>query len=94
MTDNFFRTGFDNLNNHTDYLKVQYEKAVKHEKYTIQQLIIMTLTDYYESLRAIAKFKHQRLYCMKVIFELNKPYAQGYFNKSKDLDHLDENIYK
>lgn len=46
-------------------------------------LYMLVLSDYYNTVLSHAKFKSQRLYCEKKMFELNPSYCNGFFKKEK-----------
>lgn len=45
--------------------------------------IAETLTDYYETVLTHSKFKDQRAYCRKKLFEIEPHFAKGYFKSDK-----------
>lgn len=63
---------FEQLDKHTDNLKAEYLRTGKAE-------YLYALTDFYETVCQHAKFKQQKAYCRKAIFDANRAYAVGYF---------------
>lgn len=63
---------FEALYTNIDKLAKEYKRTDKHE-------YLDALTIMYESTLSIAKFRDQRAYCKRIITEINKSYAEGYF---------------
>jgi hypothetical protein len=72
---------FDPLYKHTDELKNRYHKCVERGQHGTAMEVLFIMTDFYETLKGIPKFKDQRDYTRRMIAECNSAYAKGYFKR-------------
>ncbi|MFN8238609.1 MAG: hypothetical protein U0T77_10615 [Chitinophagales bacterium] len=67
---------FEQLDKFTQEMKAAFDKTNKPE-------YLYVLTSYYETVCSHAKFRSQKAYCRRIIFEMNPAYAKGYFKADK-----------
>lgn len=63
---------FEALYTNVDRLAKEYKRTGNYE-------YLYSLTIMYETTLSIAKFRDQKAYCKRIITELNKGFAIGYF---------------
>ena len=67
---------FEQLEKFVDCMAAEYKR---HENI----VFIIVLADYHSTVLSHAKFKSQKMYCEKVIHELNPSFFKGYFKREK-----------
>lgn len=59
------------------------DRMTERYKRTEEPIYLEVLSSYFETVLQTAKFKDQREYCREKLFEICKPYAEGYFKTKK-----------
>lgn len=68
------------------FLKLQKERfddCKKDDNYSGETLIILILTDFYETVLCVPGMKYLKGDCKKMIYEMNPSFAKGYFETKK-----------